>query len=228
LIRGPMSLSDHAFADGPVFARVSSDAQAREQIEATGVMAGPDDIRRIVAVWARFIAGAEVAEGVRLSADARLVNAGSADRVKIDGPSAIRGTLRAEAGGAIHIRRYAYLGDNVIVSARASVEIGEATLLAHGVQVFDNDSHPTDPWQREVQFRRMLGDKSVVAPLEIGSAPIRFGNRCWIGMNSVVLKGVTIGDETIVAACSVVTTDLPPRVLAAGNPARVVKELTQV
>ncbi|WP_213272841.1 acyltransferase [Hyphomonas sp.] len=221
-----MSISDHAFADGFVFQRVTSEDDARALIEASGAAADPQVVRHLVALWSRFDAGAEVAREVRLSAQARLVNFGDPGCVRIDGPSAIRGILRAEAGGKIRIGRYAYIGDGAIVSARAAVDIGEATLLAHGVQIFDNDSHPTDPFQREIQFRRMLGDKSVVAALDIGAAPVRIGNRCWIGMNSIVLKGVKIGDETIVAASSVVTTDLPPRVLAAGNPARVVKELS--
>jgi acetyltransferase-like isoleucine patch superfamily enzyme len=141
-------------------------------------------------------------------------------------PSAIRGIVRAEAGGRIEIGRFCYIGDNVILSARASIQIGEATLLGHGVQVFDNDSHPTDAWQREVQFRRMLGDKSVTAPMEISARPIVIGRRCWIGLGTLVMKGVTIGDDTVVAAASVVTSDLPAGVVAAGNPARVVKELT--
>ncbi len=51
------------------------------------------------------------------------------------------------------------------------------------------------------------------------------GKNVWIGMNSTILKGVTIGDDSIVGAGSVVTMDIPADVVAAGNPARVVKTL---
>ncbi|HEY5960222.1 MAG TPA: DapH/DapD/GlmU-related protein, partial [Polyangiaceae bacterium] len=57
------------------------------------------------------------------------------------------------------------------------------------------------------------------------SSPITVGDAVWIGTNSTILKGVTIGDGAIVAKASVVTKDVPPFSIVAGNPARVVKEL---
>ena len=57
----------------------------------------------------------------------------------------------------------------------------------------------------------------------IGAAPVVIGQRAWIGLNAYVGKGVTIGDESIVAAGSVVTRDVPPYSLVAGNPAQVLK-----
>jgi NDP-sugar pyrophosphorylase family protein len=56
-------------------------------------------------------------------------------------------------------------------------------------------------------------------------APIRIGNNVWIGDHALVLKGVTIGDNSIVGAGAVVTRDVPANVVVAGNPARIVKEL---
>lgn len=66
-----------------------------------------------------------------------------------------------------------------------------------------------------------------LAPGETGliSRPTLVGRRCWVGAHVTILKGVTIGDGTVVAAGSVVTKSLPPGVLAAGTPARVVKEI---
>jgi acetyltransferase-like isoleucine patch superfamily enzyme len=128
----------------------------------------------------------------------------------------------AFGNGQLAIHDYVYIGDDVLVSCAARVEIGRFTLLAHGVQIFDNDSHPLEAAQREAHYRAILGGAEA-APPPIGAAPVVIGQRAWIGLNAFVGKGVTIGDESIIAAGSVVTRDVPPRSLAAGNPAQVVR-----
>jgi acetyltransferase-like isoleucine patch superfamily enzyme len=60
-----------------------------------------------------------------------------------------------------------------------------------------------------------------------GSSPIVIGDNVWLGLNSVVLKGVTIGEGSIIGANSVVVKDIPPYVIAAGNPCRVLKQLNK-
>lgn len=228
-MRGAISPVDHAFADGPVFKKVSSLKESHEAFK-SWESAGTDTTAfasTLLAVWKRYEAGAKIHKDLQLGLHARLINGGDKDLVEISGPTAIRGILRAEAGGTINIGKFVYVGDNAIISSRQSIEIGDASLIAHGVQIFDNDSHPTQAFQREIQFRRMLGDKSRATPIEIGQAAVDIGRRCWIGLNSVVLKGVVIGDNTIVAANSVVTTNLPANVIAGGNPARIIRELSQ-
>jgi acetyltransferase-like isoleucine patch superfamily enzyme len=221
-----LSPRDHAFASGPVFGRVTTKEEAVQALSACG--SWPErDADELLGVWRQFDAGAVIGEGVKLGLRARLINLGPKENVRIEGPSAIRGVLRAEAGGRIEIARYAYIGDDSLLSARASVRIGESALIAHGVQIFDNNSHPTQTYQRVIQFRRMLGDKRLAAPLEIDAAPVEIGDRCWIGLNSVVLKGVSIGIDTVVAACSVVSRSLDAGVVAAGNPAQAVRALTE-
>ena len=56
------------------------------------------------------------------------------------------------------------------------------------------------------------------------TSPVNIGNHCWIGCNSIVLKGVSIGDGAVVAAGSVVTKDVPPGALIGGNPAKIIRE----
>ena len=58
------------------------------------------------------------------------------------------------------------------------------------------------------------------------SNPVTIGNNVWIGGNAVILPGVTIGDNAVIGAGSVVTRDVPPSVLAVGNPCRVVRDIT--
>lgn len=215
---GSLRSGDHAFASGPVFAEPSGLFAA---IRATGNWA---DGRLLLGIWRQLARAARLDAGVRVSLNARVINFDSPERVLIGAESVVRGILRNEAGGQISIGSRVYVGDNVILSAARELTVGEWTLLAHGVQVFDNDTHPVDPEGRELHFKRILGHQAD-GDFTIGSAPVHIGRRCWIGMNSLIFKGVTIGDGTVVAGGSVVTGDLPAGVIAAGNPARPLRSL---
>ena len=82
-------------------------------------------------------------------------------------------------------------------------------MIANGAYITDSDWHGV--------YDRTVRDDRV--------APVRIGENAWIGDHAVVLKGVTIGENSVVAARAVVTRDVPPNVVVAGNPAKVVKEL---
>jgi acetyltransferase-like isoleucine patch superfamily enzyme len=207
---------DHAFANGPVFARPASIEAAR------GLFDRAEDGDRLWAVFEAFDRGAELGDGVRLGLAARLLTPGGERRVRIGRDCAIRGIIRAEGDGQVDIGAQVYVGDGVIISARAKVEIGDATLLAHGVQVFDNDTHPTDPAEREAHFRAIL-KLGPTRDFAIAARPVRIGRRCWLGFGAAVMKGVRVRDGAIVAAGAVVTADVPLGGVAAGNPARLVR-----
>ena len=108
------------------------------------------------------------------------------------------------------------IGDNVFVNFNtvildcASVTIGEGTQMGPGVQLLAAD-HPRDP-----QARRSL--------LEL-ARPVSIGSNVWIGAAAVVLPGVSVGDDSIIGAGSVVTRDIPAGVVAMGTPCRVVRTL---
>lgn len=105
-------------------------------------------------------------------------------------------------------------GHNVFINRSSSIDcmleitIGDCCAISDGVQILDTDFH---------QIKYMDN-------LSIVSKPIRIGNHVWIGRSAIILKGVTIGDGAIIGAGSVVTHDIPPKCLAVGNPARVIKE----
>jgi acetyltransferase-like isoleucine patch superfamily enzyme len=105
------------------------------------------------------------------------------------------------------------IGDRVFINQGASVvatcyvEIGDDTQIGDFTAVLDTNWHRMEP------------DRP------IKSAPVIIGANVWLGRNVIVLPGSKIGDHTVVAAGSIVKGDLPPRVLAAGNPAQVVREL---
>jgi acetyltransferase-like isoleucine patch superfamily enzyme len=221
-----LAADDHAFANGHAYDRVTSVEEALEVLRQRAAVVSDHDGQVLAAVWRQFDEFAEVGPDQKVGLGARMINGGARENAVLEGGGVVRGKLRVEPDGRLRIGRYAYIGDNTIISAQTSVEIGATTLLAHGVMVFDNNSHPINPHAREIQFQRMVGVKSRHTPIIVDCAPVKIGNRCWIGMNSLVMKGVTIGDDTIVAAGSVVTSSLPAGVVAAGNPARVLRPLT--
>ena len=111
------------------------------------------------------------------------------------------------------------IGDRVGISggsicAARFVDIGEDTMLGANVTIADTDFHSLDP-----AFR-----KSDCHPT-IATAPVHSGQRVFIGTNSVVLKGVSIGNNSVIGAGSVVTRDIPSDCIAAGNPCRVIRQL---
>jgi len=218
-LKGRIGAADHAFASGGVFRCPAS------LDEAAAIAGNAVDGALLLDVWRQFLSNGEIDENVLLGLGARLINEGVDRRgVTLGHDSVIRGILRAELAGHIDIGPFVYVGDNSILYARDGVTIGAGTLIAHNVNVFDNDTHPIDAGERVAHFQQLLGHRPG-ARFAIRSAPVRIGRRCWLAVNTVVCKGVTIGDDTIVSANSVVTSDLPAGVVAAGNPAVPIREL---
>jgi acetyltransferase-like isoleucine patch superfamily enzyme len=111
------------------------------------------------------------------------------------------------------------IADNVGISAstivcKKSVSIGEGTYIGGGVQIYDTNFHSLDP-----EIRVHGKDDNVQ------NAPVCIGRECFIGAYSIILKGVTIGDQSIIAAGSVVTKEVPPRQIWGGNPVKFIKDL---
>lgn len=173
-----------------------------------------------------FARGAVVGPDLQVTTRAWCVNPARRESIRLGRSVICRGLVRVERfhEGQIVIGDHVYLGDDTIISCAERVEIGAYTMLAHGAQVYDNDSHPMEATQRERDQLIAVGLLNGDRP-GIGRAPVSIGDHCWIGTNAVVLKGVRIGPGTVVAASSVVASDLPPFSLAAGNPARVVRSV---
>jgi maltose O-acetyltransferase len=113
-------------------------------------------------------------------------------------------------GSNIYVGDDFYMNFGCVILDCAAVHIGNKVLCAPGVHIY-TATHPTDP-----EIRR--------SGLEL-AAPVKIGNNVWIGGGAIICPGVTIGDDTTIGAGSVVVKDLPARVVAAGNPCRIIRHL---
>jgi acetyltransferase-like isoleucine patch superfamily enzyme/GT2 family glycosyltransferase len=135
--------------------------------------------------------------------------------VRLSGKSTISFSSRAEARPELVIGDGSFVGHQCAFHVARSVRIGNHCLLAGSVRIFDMDGHPTDAQERR---------SGAPTPAE-GIRRVILGDDVWVGGGAIILKGVTIGDRSIVAAGSVVTRAVPPDTIVAGNPARVVRTL---
>ena len=138
----------------------------------------------------------------------------------------IKGQLFSLEGGKILIGNNVFMNYNSFIGSMEAVTIGNDVIIATNVRIFDNNNHPTSPTQREMMSHNdFYGELWTWKYAE--HKPVVIGDNVWIGEFSAILKGVTIGKGSIVASHSVVTKDVPPYVIVAGNPARVVKRLEE-
>ncbi|WWW23389.1 sugar O-acetyltransferase [Nocardia vulneris] len=119
--------------------------------------------------------------------------------------------FQCDYGYLIEIGANSFLNYDAILLDCAPISIGDDVSIGPRCQLL-TALHPLT----DHELRRQRWESA---------APIRIGNNVWCGGGVIVCPGVTVGDETVVGAGSVVTRDLPSRVFAAGNPARVIREL---
>lgn len=135
----------------------------------------------------------------------------------------IFGGLISVNGGKIVMHEWSKLGAHSSITAVNRVEVGKDTAISYYVTIIDNNNHPINPEDR--RYMRHTPHHSIErSPHMSANAPIIIGENVLIGAYSRICKGVTIGDNAIIAANSVVTHDVPANAIAAGNPARIVKE----
>lgn len=120
--------------------------------------------------------------------------------------------FHANWGCHMHVGKDFYANFNLTVVDDADIFIGDSVMIAPNV-VIATGAHPICPELREKVYQYNL--------------PVHIGSRVWIGAGAIVLPGVTIGDDTVIGAGSVVTKDIPSGVVAVGNPCRVLRPISQ-
>jgi len=121
--------------------------------------------------------------------------------------------LTLSPGARIEIGRGCFLNKNTMLAAMDGIEIGDHVMFANNCFVGDADHRFDDP------------DQPITWQGFTSQGPVRIGSNCWFGVGCVVTSGVEIGERCVIGANSVVTEDIPPRVIAAGAPARVIREI---
>jgi maltose O-acetyltransferase len=124
--------------------------------------------------------------------------------------SEIKPPLRCDYGYRIRVGARTFVNYGLVALDVASIAIGDDVQIGPNVQLL-TPTHPIDPDTRRAKWE--------------AAEPIAIEGNVWLGGGVIVLPGVTIGENTVVGAGSIVTKDLPPNVVAAGNPARVVRSI---
>lgn len=121
--------------------------------------------------------------------------------------------LHSNFGGHhVHLGRNVYANFNLTLVDDTHIYIGDCTMMGPNVTIA-TAGHPVLPELREKGYQY--------------NVPVHIGRNCWLGAGVIVLPGVTIGDNTVIGAGSVVTRDIPANVVAVGSPCRVLREIGQ-
>ena len=144
--------------------------------------------------------------------------------IKIGNHCRIFGKLQSQGDGEIRIGDNTCIYHKSIIGSVESVSIGCCVIISNHVHIYDNNNHPISP-----KIRKEMCDNDFDGDAWLWkhalSKPVIIEDNVWIGEYAAVMKGVTIGCGSIVAAHSVVTKNVPPYSVVAGNPAKVVKSL---
>jgi len=153
------------------------------------------------------------------------------DRIKVGKDSILECSFHFDsASGGVHIGSRTFIGNSSLISID-SITIGDDVLISWGCTIIDNNSHAIAfsnrkndvlDWNKSTENKGAFKDWT-----NVKRSPITIKNKAWVGFNSIILKGVTIGEGSIVAAGSVVTKDVPDWTIVGGNPAQIIKHIPE-
>lgn len=125
-------------------------------------------------------------------------------------------------GSVIVIGRDTFIGDSLLICAQR-IDIGNDVLISWGCTIVDHHSHAVTWPERSRDVSEWYAGRKDWRHVRI--APIKIQDRAWVGFNSIILAGVTIGEGAVVGCASVVTKDVEPYTIVAGNPARLIRSV---
>ena len=182
--------------------------------------------QKIIASRTSSLLLCKASKDARLMPTSRILNAQkNPDNIHIGSHTYLRGELFIFGhAGKISIGEYCYIGEGTRIWSASEIKIGNRVLISHNVNIFDNDTHPLDATDRHNQFKDII-TTGHPKKIDLKERPITVCDDALIACNCVILKGVTIGVGAIVGAGSVVTHDVAPHTIVAGNPAKLIRTL---
>ena len=143
--------------------------------------------------------------------------------LRIGENSIFEGAIFFEKDGAcINIGERVFIGSSTLVCAE-NIEIGDDVLISWGCTIVDHNSHSLSWKLRSGDVLNWFDGKKDWGAVRTG--PVKICSRAWLGFNVIVLKGITIGEGAVIGAGSLVSKDVPPYTVVAGNPAKLIREI---
>lgn len=181
--------------------------------------------------WGRKLLGratCQLARGARLLRTARIRNIrGRSEYIRIGPKTLVAGELLVfPSGGQIDMGEWGYIGENTRIWSAASIRIGNRVLISHDVNIIDSLTHPLNPRERHEQFRAIV-DSGHPVNVKLDERPIVIEDDVWIAVGAIILRGIRVGKGAVIGAGAVVSADVPAFCVVAGNPARVIREITE-
>jgi acetyltransferase-like isoleucine patch superfamily enzyme len=160
--------------------------------------------------------------------ESKIINCiGNKELIEIGVNCHIRGELFIFGhGGEICIGDYCYVGERTKIWSAGKIFIGDRVLISHNVNILDSQTHPISASQRHQQFKQII-TTGHPKEIDLQEQPVHIKNDVLIACMAIILRGVTIGEGAIVGAGSVVTKDVPPWTIVAGNPAKIIREIPE-
>ena len=173
-----------------------------------------------------FEQNAKIEQTTNFMLGASCRNNSAKENITLGKHTLVGGTLIALCGGEITIGDNVYIGQGTSIQAKEKIVVSSNVIIANNVILLDNNNHPVSP---EMRLKMSACGDFINDELwswkYAESAPVVIEENVWIGRDARIMKGVTVGEGSVVALGAVVTHNVPAYCVVAGNPARVVKEL---
>lgn len=164
--------------------------------------------------------------GAYFHKESKVENNQNSSKITVGMGTHIRGQLLLfKYGGEITIGENCYVGESSRIWSAKSIEIGNNVLISHNVNIMDSDSHEIDAFERSSRYKELVEKGLWNEQGNIISSKILIEDYVWVNFNTVILKGVTIGEGAIIGANSVVTKNVKQYTFVAGNPAKFIRNL---
>lgn len=183
-----------------------------------------DFISTIMDLPSRIMIGNAVTKGNHSNLKYRSIRIKKDCKIGIGSESLIAASIFFDKEGAeITIGDRSYIGGKTVLVCAGNIRIGNDVLISWGCTIVDHNSHSVAWGNRKRDVINWKDKRKTWTDIRI--KPVVIKDKAWLGFNSTVLKGVTIGHGAIVGAGSVVTKDVPEWTIVAGNPAKVIREI---